>query len=72
MEKSKRCPSNPEAMPMVLTPSDIGDVLGISKNRVYELVHMGVFPSIKMGKQFRIRKEEFLVWLNTVKKIEFV
>lgn len=71
MQKNKNRVTNPDALPMVLTPSDIMNTLGLSRNRVYELVHRGDFPAIKFGKQYRISKEKFLVWLDEVKEIKF-
>lgn len=57
--------TNPDALPMVLTPLEIGAVLGLSRNRVYELMHSKDFPAFKIGKKlYRIRKDKFLAWLD--------
>lgn len=57
--------TNPDTLPMVLTPLEIGDVLGLSRNRVYELMHSEDFPAFKIGKRlYRIRKDKFLAWLD--------
>lgn len=57
--------TNADALPMVLTPLEIGDVLGLSRNRVYELMHSEDFPAFKIGKRlYRIRKDKFLAWLD--------
>jgi len=64
MKKSNTCVTNPEALPMVLTPSDICNVLGISRNTAYEYMHSDGFPAFKVGKQYRVSKKRFLAWLD--------
>lgn len=56
--------TNPESLSMVLTPLDIAAVLGISRNTAYELVHSKDFPAFRVGKQYRVSKARFLVWLD--------
>lgn len=56
--------TNPESLSMVLTPLDIADVLGISRNTAYELVHRKDFPAFRVGKQYRVSKVRFLAWLD--------
>jgi len=55
---------NYEELPCVLTPKDIEDILGISKNSAYELCHSKGFPAKKVGKLIRISKEKFIEWMN--------
>jgi len=65
MKKIDMCVTNPEALPMILTPSDIAAVMNLSRNRAYELVHSDGFPSFKIGKKlYRIQKDKFLEWLD--------
>ena len=64
MSKSKKRVTNPDTLPMVLTPLDIADILGISRNVAYEYVHSAGFPVFKVGKQYRISKKKFLAWLD--------
>ena len=61
---SKKRVTNPDTLPMVLTPLDIADILGISRNKAYEYMHREGFPVFKVGKQYRISKKKFLVWLD--------
>lgn len=53
-----------EALPLVMTPMDVAAVLKISRNTAYELVHRDSFPSLKIGKQYRIPRDKFINWLD--------
>jgi len=65
MKKNNMRVTNPDDLPMVLTPADIAAVMNISRNRVYELVHSNDFPAFKIGKKlYRVRKDKFLEWLG--------
>ena len=56
---------NADELPLVLTPMDIAAVLGISRNTAYELLHSTSFPAVRVGKQFRVTRERFLIWLDS-------
>lgn len=56
--------TTPENLPLVLTPKDVATVLGISRNKVYEVIHAQDFPAFQIGKQYRVHREQFLQWLN--------
>ena len=64
MKGNYRCVTNPESLSMVLTPLDIAAVLGISRNTAYGLIHSKDFPAFRVGKQYRVSKTRFLVWLD--------
>lgn len=53
-----------EHLPLVLTPKDIAKVLQISRNTAYEVIHCKGFPIMKVGKQYRVSREQFINWLN--------
>lgn len=53
------------SLPIVLTPMDIAEVLGISRNTAYQVVHSRGFPSFKIGKQYRVSRDKFLSWLDS-------
>lgn len=55
-----------ENLPLVLAPMDIAAILGVSRNTAYELIHSKGFPAFQIGKQYRIQRDKFLVWLDTV------
>ena len=50
--------------PDVLNVSDIRKILGISRNKAYELVLLGYFHTIRIGSLIKIPKESFIAWLN--------
>lgn len=56
--------TNPDELPMILTPMDVAAVLGISRNKAYEYVHSVGFPMFKVGKLYRIKRDTFLKWLD--------
>jgi len=65
MKKNSMRVTNPDDLPMVLTPADIAAVMNLSRNTVYELVHSKNFPAFKIGeKLYRVRKDKFLEWLG--------
>ena len=49
-------------LPIILTPQDISRVLGISRNKCYEIVHSKDF-------QYRVRRDKFLAWLSQVEEV---
>ena len=52
-------------MPDVMTVLDVAEVMGISRNSAYELVHSKGFPKVTVGKMYRIPKVRFEQWLNS-------
>ena len=42
-----------------LTPKDVMGILQLSKNTVYALFNREDFPSVQIGKQLRVSKEDF-------------
>lgn len=53
-----------ENLPLVLTPMDVAEILGISRNTAYEIIHSKGFPVIKVGKQYRVSSDRFIQWLH--------
>jgi excisionase family DNA binding protein len=55
-------------IPRLLTASDVAETLGVSVQRVYELVRTrktSNFPVIKIGeRQYRFSKEAILAWIE--------
>lgn len=50
---------------MLYTPQEVADLLKIRKNTVYELIKRGELKCSKIGKQFRIRKDELDEYLKS-------
>lgn len=53
----------------ILTPLDVAKILRISRNKAYEVVRSKGFPSFKIGKQYRVDREKFYAWLETVQEV---
>ncbi len=45
-----------------LTPQDVQRELSIGKNTFYHLVRSGQLPAFRIGKLWRVRREELLNW----------
>lgn len=60
----KRVVRSFDELPLVLSVLDVAAIMGISKNTAYELVHSQEFPKMLIGKQYRVPRERFLVWLD--------
>ncbi|PAE18294.1 helix-turn-helix domain-containing protein [Robertmurraya siralis] len=50
--------------PIILTASDISDILKISKPTAYEIMKQPNFPLIQIGRSKRVRRDEFFLWLS--------
>jgi DNA-binding transcriptional regulator LsrR (DeoR family) len=59
-------------LPDILTAQDISDFLHISRRRVYELFQLseeaGGIKVVEIGITKRVEKEDFLIWLEILKK----
>jgi len=55
-----------EDYPMILTASDIAEILSVSKPTAYELMDQEGFPLIKFGRSKRVFREEFFNWLTNI------
>lgn len=64
MNNSNKRVTNPDTLPLILTPSDIADVMKLSRNKTYEIIHSESFPAFRVGKQYRVYREHFLAWLE--------
>ena len=47
-----------------MTPEDVAQVMGMSKNNVYQLMHSAAFPSFKVGRKLYVSKNAFIRWLE--------
>lgn len=56
--------ANTDDLPLILTVSQVSEILGISKNTTYELIRSGAIKSKRIGRQFRINKSAFLEFLS--------
>lgn len=53
-----------EDLPLTLRVMELMPILGIGRNKAYELIRCGQIPSIRIGKQLRIPKEALIEYLS--------
>lgn len=51
-------------VPMIFGPRELSKILGISKNKTYEVVNRYDFPKIRVGRRIIISKKHFLEWMD--------
>ena len=51
-------------LPDILQVEDVMEFLHIGRNTMYQLLKTGEFPSIKIGRQYRIPKQYLLSYLD--------
>ncbi len=54
-----------ETLPPVMTITDVGRWLKVSRNTAYDLAHQEGFPVVRIGRTMRVPREAFLRWLDT-------
>ena len=54
-----------EQLPVLLTPKDVMDILGVGKNTVYRLLNSGELSSVRVGKNWRISSEALARYIVT-------
>lgn len=52
-------------LPITFGPNQLADILGISKNKAYELVNRPGFPKYRVGRKIIISKKHFIQWMDT-------
>ena len=53
-----------DELPLMLSVTDMAEVLGISRAGAYELVRTDGFPSVKIGTRILIPKDELIAWIK--------
>ena len=53
-----------EEIPMIFGPRELSKILGISKNKTYEVVNRYDFPKIRVRRRIIISKKHFLEWMD--------
>lgn len=56
---------NVDELPLSLTVDDVGMIMGLSKNKAYELCHSRGFPCVNVGRRMIIPKLAFIKWLES-------
>ncbi len=53
-----------DALPVMLTAPEVGEVLGISRAAAYELVRQDGFPRMRIGTRILVPKDKFIKWIE--------
>lgn len=53
-----------DTMPLFFNPRQLSDILGICKNKAYQLARSKGFPSMRIGKRIIIHRDRFVEWLS--------
>ncbi len=56
-------PGRKVKMDKLLTIDELAEVLSVKKSTIYQWVHLGLIPHIKMGRLLRFKKEDIEKWL---------
>lgn len=54
-----------EQLPVLLTPKDVMDILGVGKNTVYRLLSSGELPAVRIGRHWKIPNNNLRVFIKT-------
>lgn len=55
--------------PLILTATELAEILKISKPTAYELMNRTDFPLLKIGRCKRVLRDEFFEWLSSNRHI---
>jgi excisionase family DNA binding protein len=69
MRTGKRSDEVLDKMVRLLTPEELGDILGVSIHTIYQWTCNRQVPFIKIGKLIRFPEDKILAWLED-KKVE--
>jgi excisionase family DNA binding protein len=58
-----------EDYPLVLTVTDIIEILGIGKRVAYELMERKDFPMVRIGRLKRVNRDAFFNWIDEQGKV---
>lgn len=64
MHISKSTITNTDDLPLVLTVSEVSDILDIGKNTAYDLIRCGAIKSFRAGRQIRVSKSALLEYFG--------
>lgn len=49
---------------LLLRPTEVSELVGIGKSKVYELLASGVIPSVRIGKSVRVPANRLRQWIE--------
>ena len=53
------------ALRLLLRPAEVAEALGIGRSKVYELIHAGELPSIRIGGSIRVPLDRLASWIES-------
>ena len=56
--------NNYENLPAVLNANQLAAALGISRAGAYQLLNMGTFPTLRIGKRLLVPKDKLINWIE--------
>ena len=56
--------------PRVMTVAEVAEFLRIGKTTAYELIKEGDIPSMKVGRQVRIFRDDLMAYVRSTRTIE--
>lgn len=49
---------------LLYRPAEVGEAIGVSRARAYELIAAGVIPSIRIGSSIRVPVDALRAWID--------
>jgi excisionase family DNA binding protein len=49
---------------LLYKPAEVGELIGVSRARAYELIAANVIPSIKIGSSIRVPADALRAWVD--------
>ena len=59
-----------EDIPATFGPMDLAKIMGISRNKAYDLANAPDFPKMRIGRRIVISKKHFTAWLDEQMRVE--
>ena len=53
-----------EDIPTTFGPAELAGIMGISRNKAYDLANAPDFPKLRVGRRIIISKKHFAAWLD--------
>lgn len=49
---------------LLYRPAEVGEAIGVSRARAYELISRGVIPSVRIGSSIRVPADALRTWIT--------
>ncbi|MCL2301389.1 MAG: helix-turn-helix domain-containing protein [Firmicutes bacterium] len=59
-----------EDIPATFGPAELAGIMGISRNKAYDLANAPDFPKLRIGRRIVISKKHFTAWLDEKMQVE--